>query len=292
MSEPGWFIKLGEVLGLPSGSVVGGDRGVANHPSGWIPVAKIPHGTSKEFVVELRGLWSSDDSTSEKGGEELPKGDAKSLRKKLGLEDDGDDPPPGEEADGDDDVRTLTVNYDDQDVRYKAWREVCAQSRVHTYPDFPLEGPVSCLDLCKHMHRFGGDPANWMLQFTREKHIAPSDRTWHELRALTSALNTAGCYDQLNVGAIGALEVICRRIQAIADAHQIPGKVDWSNGRFFAGVGDVGDAVTSNLRQWAKRRAKDDRDRDCSGSSTRPPEQLPFRVFAGGRPAQSCRAQA
>ena len=97
-----------------------------------------------------------------------------------------------------------------------------------------------------------------MLQFTREKHIAPFDRTWHELRTLTSALNTAGCYDQLNVGAIGALEVICRRIQAIADAHQIPGKVDWSNGRFFAGVGDVGDAVTSNLRQWAACRAKDE----------------------------------
>ena len=163
VSEPGWFIKLGEVLGLPSGSVVRGDRGVVNHPSGWIPAAKIPHGTSKEFVVELRGLWSSDDSTSEKGGEEQPKGDTKSLRKKLGLEDDGEDPPAGEEADGDDDVRTLTVNYDDQDVWYKAWREVCAQSRLHTYPDFPLEGPASCLDLCKHMHRFGGDPANWML---------------------------------------------------------------------------------------------------------------------------------
>ena len=254
VSEPGWEINLGEVLGLPSGSVVGGDRGVANHPRGWIPVAKIPHGTAKEFVAELRDLWSKPDS----GEEEKPKGDAKSLRKKLGLDDDVDAPAPAGDLDEEEDVRTLKVDYDDQDVRYKAWREVCSQSRVHTYPDFPLDGPISCLDLCKHMHRFGGDPANWMLQFTREKHIAPSDRTWHELRTLTSALNTAGCYDQLNLGASGALEVICRRIQAIADAHQIPGKVDWSNGRFFAGVGDVGDAVTSNLRQWAARKAKDE----------------------------------
>lgn len=51
---------------------------------------------------------------------------------------------------------------------------------------------------------------------------------------------------------------LCRRIQAIADAHLVPGRVDWSNGRFFAGVGDVGDAVTSSLRQWAARRAKDE----------------------------------
>ena len=92
MSEPGWEINLGEVLGLPSGSVVGGDRGVANHPRGWIPVAKIPHGTTKEFVDELRSLWDSGATTSEKGAEEKPKGDAKSLRKKLGLDDEVDTP--------------------------------------------------------------------------------------------------------------------------------------------------------------------------------------------------------
>ena len=46
------------------------------------------------------------------------------------------------------------------------------------------------------------------------------------------------------------------RIQAIADARAIPGKVDLSNGKFFAGTGNVGDAVASSLRQWATRRAK------------------------------------
>ena len=105
----------------------------------------------------------------------IPAG-TKALREKLGLPTEDDAPEDGPPAEEDDEVRTLAVSYDDQDVRYKQWRDACAQSRVHQYPDFPLDGPVTALDLSKHMQRFGGDPANWMLQFCREKRIAPTDR--------------------------------------------------------------------------------------------------------------------
>ena len=73
-----------------------------------------------------------------------------------------------------------------------------------------------------------------MMQFAREKHIVATDRTWHELMVLTGALQAAGTYDQLNLGSLALLEIEIesRRIQAIADAHAVPGRADWSNGRF------------------------------------------------------------
>ena len=40
--------------------------------------------------------------------------------------------------------------------------------------------------------------------------------------------------------------------------HLVAGKVDWANGKFFSGTGEVGDAVVSSLRQSAARRARDE----------------------------------
>ena len=57
VSEPGFDVRVGEVLGLPVGSLVGGERGIAKHPSGWIPVAKIPHGTASDYINEVKKLW-------------------------------------------------------------------------------------------------------------------------------------------------------------------------------------------------------------------------------------------
>ena len=93
------------------------------------------------------------------------------------------------------------------------------------------------------MQKFGGDPSNWMMQLAREEHIVATDRTWHELQVLTGVLQAAGTYDQLNLGLLASLEIVSRRIQAIADAHSVPCRIDWSNDRFFAGQAEVGDAV-------------------------------------------------
>ena len=44
-----------------------------------------------------------------------------------------------------------------------------------------------------------------------------------------------------------------RGIQGIGDAQQVPGEAGWSARNIFAVKGDIGDAVTSQLRQWAGR---------------------------------------
>ena len=262
VSEPGWSATVGTITKLPTGSLIADDRALAKLDDDFVPVARIPKGTAGDFLKEMAKQWSSlsPGAPAEPSVVDTPVGGGKDLRERLGLggAEAAQDSP--SVADDGEEARTLDVTWDDQGVRFKGWRDVCSQSRVHSFADFPLEGPVTLLDLGKHMQRFGGDPANWMLQFAREKHIAASDRTWHELRVLTSAVEAAGSYDQLNIGALASVEILCRRVQAIADAHAIPGKVDWSNGKFFTGTGDVGDAVTSSLRQWAARRAKDEAD--------------------------------
>ena len=170
------------------------------------------------------------------------------LREHLGLGDAKKDAQAKAEEE-DDEAQTHDLTCDDQSVRYKNWRDTCAASRVHVFSDVPLAGPITTLDLAKHMQKFGGAPSNWMMKFAREKHIVATDRTWHELKVLTGVLQAAGTYDQLHVGSLASLEIVSRRIQAIADAHAVPGRVDWSNGRFIAGQDEVGDAVAMSLRQ-------------------------------------------
>ena len=264
IAEPGWVgYNVGDSVDITDDAVIRGDRGLAALRGVFIPVARVPVKTGPAFVKEVARLFAA---AAESLAVDGAGGD---LRKRLGLDASGVDGKVDKNEDDDEDVRTLPVTWDEQSVRYKAWRDVCAGSVVHTWSDFPLEGPVTSLDLSKHMQKFGGDPSNWMLQSAREKHIQATDRTWHELRVLTQSLQSFGSYDQLNLGACAGVEIICRRIQAIADAHSVPGRVDWSNGKYFAGQGDVGDAVSSQLRQWVARRAKDDAEIDTARERAR-----------------------
>ena len=112
------------------------------------------------------GLWA----TVTPADSSVPPADADKcadLRKRLGSVDptEGADKSAAK-VDGEE-VRTLEVTWDEQDVRDKSWRDACAFSSAESFSDFPLEGPITTLDPSKHMQRFGGDPANWMLQFAR-----------------------------------------------------------------------------------------------------------------------------
>ena len=199
-SEPGWKVGPGEVTGLPTGAFVAGDRALGLINGEHVPLARIPTGTAEVFKKEMVRLWATL-KPADSGDPPADADKGADLRKRLGLADPTDGANKSAAKVDDEEVRTLEVTWDEQDVRYKSWRDACALSSVESFSDFTLEGPITTLDLSKHMQRFGGDPANWMLQFAREKHI------------------------------------IARRIQAIADAHTVAGKVDWANGKFFSGTG-------------------------------------------------------
>ena len=79
------------------------------------------------------------------------------------------------------------------------------------------------------MGRQSRSPSLWLQRFCHDKNLHRGDRNYHELKALTDALEAAGEYDQLNLGALISVEILCRRIATIAKAlERGAASPDWS----------------------------------------------------------------
>ena len=159
-----------------------------------------------------------------------------------------------------DDLRTLWVGWDRHGERFKAWRDVVAESTEEELDAKRIEGASTALHMCKAMERQGGDPRMWLERWLREKRVESSDRVSHELRCLTDSLVLAGTVDQLNMGGLHCLETLCRRIAAIVEAYATPGKPSWEHARFYSGVASAEEVVAPSLRSQVVRRLKDEAD--------------------------------
>ena len=149
--------------------------------------------------------------------------------------------------------------YDEQGKRFKEWRVVCAEASAEFYPDFPVSGPSSTIEVCKHMLRHGGSPKLWFQQWCHDKGISQKDRVYHEASTLVQIVYQAGCYDALNLGALASVEIAMRRLISIIEAHaHNPQNPDWGNARYFSGTSHPFDIVPKDLRQHIAREAKDD----------------------------------
>ena len=123
----------------------------------------------------------------------------------------------GESA-GEEDLRTLWIDRDDQGQRFKEWKKVCSESSEERQADSPVAGPPSCLTVCKQMQHHGGNPKLWMHLWMKELGVSGKDRLYHEVTTLVEILYQGGTYDQLNVGAVASLEISSRRLIAIVEA--------------------------------------------------------------------------
>ncbi|CAE7249467.1 unnamed protein product, partial [Symbiodinium sp. CCMP2456] len=161
---------------------------------------------------------------------------------------------------GDNDARTLWVEYDEQGERHREWRKVVADCVVHSWKDWPHEGPPSLQFALKQFGKIGGDPRLWFQLWLRRHHLAETDRTAHEVRTLIEALYLGGVYDQLNLPALAAFEAIGRRLQTITEAYAAsPGNApEWHHARLFTGVSSPDEIVPQELRAWAAKRGKDE----------------------------------
>ena len=176
------------------------------------------------------------------------------------------------------DARTLWVEFDSQGQRYKPWKTACDESVVHSYAATPLEGPLTCLDFCRHTERHGGDARMWLDVWLRDKRVARTDRTFHELQTLVDALHLAGTWDQYNLGASLCCERLARRVQAICDAHRDPEHVSWTSAGYYAGSASAADAVMPSMRNYVARRAREEA--DINAAHYRAAPQQPGRVAA------------
>ena len=161
----------------------------------------------------------------------------------------------------DDEVRTLSVDTDDQGERFKDWRTVVRESRSYSWGQVPVDlGPWTLLDLMKSMGRNGGDAQSWLVNWAHKKGIQETDRVMHELRCLIDTLYYAATYDQLNCPALLSFEILNRRICSLVEAHRNPGNPNWSASKFYELTKSPEDIVPENLRAHVNRKEKEYRE--------------------------------
>ena len=230
-------IQYGDTVDVnPDSDIMIGERtGLVKTKSGWAKVELVDIASSPEFLQ------------SRKPGHVKPDAPAAASSGEAGEESSGD-------------ARTLFVDFDEQNVRYKEWRQVVQECVDYNYEDWPHSGPATVHHLLKHFLKYGGDPKQWLELWCRQKGIADQDRVKHELRCLMEVFQLAGTYDQLNLPVLASMETVARRVQCIVDAYAVGGasNPDWGNAKLFTGYVGPDDLVMPQLKTWAARKGKEE----------------------------------
>ena len=137
---------------------------------------------------------------------------------------------------------------------------MCQESRQLDHAGLGLGGEGTALHMAKMMERKGGDPRRWAERWLREKGIERDSRTGHELSFSHMLCIKVGFYDQLNVGGLGCLEVICRRIVVLVEAHSQPSRPNGTAARYLEGAPMSEEVILPGLRSYAMRRAMEEVD--------------------------------
>lgn len=248
-AEPLGGLILGQEVSLNAETDVqcGPRHAMALRRGEWVKVEMIQIGEAADYASKRRSLFGHAATPGSGECPPEPVGAASETKGAKAVQDEDDK-----------EVRTLWVDYDEHGERFKRWRDVCCESYAPTFGEKPLEGPCTALHTIKHTERHGGDPRLWLQLWMRSKHIESGDRTYHEMKVLVDSLYFAGTFDQVNIPALMAMEVICRRIQAIVDAYSNPSRPSWENAKIFAGQGGPEDIVSPTFRTYAQKKNKEE----------------------------------
>ena len=104
-------------------------------------------------------------------------------------------------------------------IRYRGFEASVTEMREEEYDDWPLEGPRTTKWLCLSMGRSAPSPVARHHRWLRDAEIPNGDRSRHEHHILSWMLETAVCYDCLQVSNLAAFEILARRLQHIEQAH-------------------------------------------------------------------------
>ena len=158
------------------------------------------------------------------------------------------------------------------------------ESRLIDWSRPRLSGKPTALHMCKMFERYGGSPRGWLERWLREKGISSTDRVSCELRSLVEAVEEAGTFDQLNLGALACLEVLCRRVALLVDAHRNPSRPSYANAKFYTGPDTADELVSPEFRAHVVKLAKDDHDVNAPSSRGVAPAAQPI---PGGPPPKA-----
>ena len=156
-----------------------------------------------------------------------------------------------------DTARTLWVDWDSHEELSKAWREI-GRACQEAIPDGHFEGVTTALHLCPAVERQGGDPRRWLTSGLLEKMVDPADRVAQMLRSLTDTLHLAGVVDQVNVGGLPVLELVCHRTVVIVEAYATSATPSWEHAKFYVGAATAEEVMAPALRSYVLKRAMDE----------------------------------
>ena len=174
---------------------------------------------------------------------------------KAALRPKGDD----EKEEEPDEVRTLPEVFDTHGERYRLWREVANALGSDEFSDWPMEGPRTMKWLAKFWAHQGCSPTQWLDKHLQTTGYSNTYRSVHELRCVAEVVESAGCYDQMNLASLASFELLARRWQLILEAHsRNPGSPDYDGSEYFEGLEKKRFGVAPSLREHVARRMRDD----------------------------------
>ena len=159
-----------------------------------------------------------------------------------------------------DDIRTLSVDYDDHGERFKRWRDLAREVSSVKFPDWPFDDSNSqALHLIKHWDRHAEDGLSWLSKWLTDRGVSTTERTGIEMKCLISCLQLAGTYDHLNIPVLACLETIARRIAQIVEAYSVDAKQPrWQGVHLYQGTTDAMAAIDPNLKANVVRKRKEE----------------------------------
>lgn len=141
----------------------------------------------------------------------------------------------GDDVSACDDVRTLEVTYGYNGERQRSYRDTIKQLQQVEFSDFPFE-PRTCLEYVRAISSIAESATAQHHMWVGSSKIPDGDRSIHEDEVLARILDTAICYDCLNVANLSCMELVCRRRQLIAEAHShAPGAPSYVGAEHFMG---------------------------------------------------------
>ena len=113
------------------------------------------------------------------------------------------------------DARVLPVEYDATGNRFRSFREAVTGLTDTQWPDWPNAGPQTAVWVVRFMLEKAGSPTAWHAQWKANGRLDENEAWVSVHGSLCKTVEVMVCYDQLDVGALGGVELIVRHIQTI-----------------------------------------------------------------------------
>ena len=159
----------------------------------------------------------------------------------------------GEELSSSDDIRTMAVHYTANGERRRGFKNAVGEMVATEIDEFPFE-PRTCLEYLKAISTVAESSYGQHLAWVQQARIPDGSRAIYEDEVLSQILDTAICYDCLQVSNLASFELLVRRKQLLAEAHSynpaspsFEGADYWMGNKFKHGGAIVVPSLTEHV---------------------------------------------